>query len=97
MNKPIRDRNLVRLYAIDHPNCEICENLAVDVHHIEFKKMGGGNGGDNHENLISLCRHHHTLAHGDDSKWWRDFFKKVKNHDINKLKQIKEGLNGKRS
>ena len=89
ITKPIRDKNLVKLYAMSNPNCEICGLLAVDVHHIEFKKMGGGNGGDNHENLMSLCRHHHILAHGEDSKWWRNFFKTVKRGDYEELATMK--------
>jgi hypothetical protein len=38
--------------------CEICGARAVDIHHIE----GRGKWKDVIENLMGLCRHHHTEA-----------------------------------
>lgn len=43
--------------------CEVCGMLAVDIHHIESKGMGGSKTKDNIENLIALCRDHHVMAH----------------------------------
>lgn len=51
--------------------CEYCEAQAVDIHHIVFKSQLGG---DEVENLIALCRHHHLLAHAN-----RDFNDSLKN------------------
>ena len=44
--------------------CEICWAPSVDVHHIDFKGMGGSKNKDIPENLIALCRRHHDAAHG---------------------------------
>lgn len=48
----------------DVPFCETCGSVAVDVHHIDLKGMGGDPDADNIENLIGLCRHCHDIAHG---------------------------------
>ena len=47
--------------------CEICENRAVDIHHIENRKRGGDPTGskDRIENLQALCRSCH-VKYGDD-------------------------------
>jgi len=45
--------------------CEVCENEAVDIHHIEPKKMGGSKTKDYIENLIALCRDCHMAAHNN--------------------------------
>ena len=47
--------------------CEICENRAVDIHHIENRKSGGDPTGskDRIENLMGLCRYCHN-TYGDD-------------------------------
>lgn len=42
--------------------CEMCHNLAVDIHHIIYKSRGGK---DEIENLIALCRDCHNLAHDE--------------------------------
>ena len=42
-------------------NCEACGNLAVDIHHIN----GRGKGKDVIENLIGLCRKHHSMCHDE--------------------------------
>jgi 5-methylcytosine-specific restriction endonuclease McrA len=44
--------------------CEICGNKAVDIHHIENRKIGGDKKKDNIENLMALCRECH-LKYGD--------------------------------
>ena len=44
--------------------CEICGAVAVDIHHIDPKGMGGSKIKDIPENLIAVCRKHHLQAHG---------------------------------
>jgi hypothetical protein len=44
--------------------CEVCENRAVDIHHIEARGMGGSKKKDDIENLMALCRECH-LEYGD--------------------------------
>jgi hypothetical protein len=39
--------------------CEICGTKAVDIHHIN----GRGKNKDVIQNLMALCRKHHTYAH----------------------------------
>ena len=73
--KRIIDKNMVKLYAMDNPNCEICENIGSDVHHIIFRSQGGG---DNDDNLITLCRNHHNQAHGPESKRFREMLLRLK-------------------
>ncbi len=36
--------------------CEICNNQAVDIHHIKARGMGGTSQKDSIENLMALCR-----------------------------------------
>lgn len=42
--------------------CEVCDNLAVDIHHIEPRGMGGNLDRDVIGNLIALCRWCHDKA-----------------------------------
>lgn len=56
--------------------CEVCDDidqpsLAVDVHHIIPKGMGGSKQKDYIENLIGLCRRHHNEAH--DNKLSKEY------------------------
>lgn len=53
-------------YALtDVIQCEICTDVAVDIHHIEARGMGGKNSeADKIENLMALCRKHHD-EYGD--------------------------------
>jgi hypothetical protein len=61
----------VKIY-MDHFNygiedfipCEACGAKAVDIHHIE----GRGKSKDVIDNLMALCRKHHTKAHETISK-----------------------------
>ena len=43
--------------------CENCGKRAVDIHHIDPKKMGGSKDKDNINNLCALCRGCHNMAH----------------------------------
>jgi len=44
--------------------CEIpgCGQVAVDIHHIDARGMGGDKSKDVNENLIALCRKNHDEA-----------------------------------
>lgn len=44
--------------------CEVCDNKATDIHHIEARGMGGSNEKDVIENLMALCRKCH-IEFGD--------------------------------
>jgi len=43
--------------------CEMCGAMAVDIHHISPKGMGGRPDKDTIRNLIALCRECHRWAH----------------------------------
>jgi len=45
--------------------CEHCGTTAVDIHHLEGRKMGGSKNKDFIENLIALCRACHIKAETD--------------------------------
>jgi 5-methylcytosine-specific restriction endonuclease McrA len=46
----------------DWIGCEVCNNKAVDIHHIQPRGMGGSKLRDTPENLIALCRACHHQA-----------------------------------
>jgi 5-methylcytosine-specific restriction endonuclease McrA len=50
--------------------CEVCNDVAVDIHHIEARGMGGDPKGKNDviENLQALCRSCHDRF-GDRKKY----------------------------
>ncbi len=45
----------------DFISCEICGAMAVDIHHINAKGMGGNPNGDKDDitNLMAICRADH--------------------------------------
>lgn len=45
--------------------CSMCNNIAVDIHHIKARGMGGSKKKDFIENLIALCRSCHIKAEID--------------------------------
>ena len=45
--------------------CEVCGNMAVDVHHLDARGMGGSKTKDYIENLCGLCRKCHTKCERD--------------------------------
>ena len=60
----------------DIPICWSCyKGYAVDIHHIENKKMGGspGNKKNRIDNLFPVCRSCHNIAHQhkDINEEWR--------------------------
>ena len=62
------------LQTCDTIYCEVCDQVAVDIHHIEHKGMGGSKLLDGHENLIALCRRCHEMSHSGEiskAKLWR--------------------------
>lgn len=79
--KPLRDRKLFWKYAEENQTCE-GKFLSVDCtfidppHHIRYKSQGGG---DNHENLITLCRACHDLVHSNKQKYQEILIKYKKN------------------
>lgn len=63
-----KDERNYQLYRYTHTRCERCSSIAVDVHHIIPKGMGGANRDDRDSNLIALCRACHDYAHGINSR-----------------------------
>lgn len=69
----------------DFMPCEVCENKAVDIHHIEPRGMGGSKKKDKIENLIALCRSCHIKAdfgHGGN-KLTKEYLKEIHLTNIN--------------
>jgi len=64
--------------------CEVCGTKAVDIHHLDNKKMGGSKIKDYIENLIALCRKHHEDCHNS-----KEFNNECKELHKNNLKKIK--------
>lgn len=56
--------------------CEVCGMVAVDIHHIEARGMGGSKSKDDPNNLMALCRACH-IKYGD-KKQYKDFLKQIK-------------------
>jgi len=44
----------------DFTYCEVCGNVAIDIHHIVYRSQGGS---DEASNLVALCRVCHKNAH----------------------------------
>jgi 5-methylcytosine-specific restriction endonuclease McrA len=55
--------------------CKVCGCIAVDIHHIEPKGMGGSKTKDTIDNLIPLCRKCHIEAH--DNKHSKEYLKSL--------------------
>ena len=52
----------------DTPLCEVCGKVAVDIHHINSRGMGGSNNADDIHNLMALCRQCH-IDYGDKKQY----------------------------
>lgn len=48
--------------------CEICRRIAVDIHHINCRGMGGSNDKDDISNLMAVCRACH-IDKGDKKQY----------------------------
>tara|TARA_R110002050_G_scaffold261364_2_gene401330 strand:- start:1267 stop:1542 length:276 start_codon:yes stop_codon:yes gene_type:complete len=57
----------------DWIGCEVCDNTAVDIHHINARGMGGSNEKDDAINLMALCRECHNYF-GDKKKFKKMLF-----------------------
>lgn len=71
-------------YVIDDViQCEYCNKVAVDIHHIEPRGIGGDPRGHKNqiENLIALCRSCHIKAETN-----KEFNKYLKQHNKIKFK-----------
>jgi len=55
--------------------CEVCNAVAVDIHHIESRGMGGSKFADTIENLQALCRSCH-IEYGD-KKQHKEYLKGI--------------------
>lgn len=62
-------------YEGEYIGCEICQKPSVDIHHIDFKGMGGSKTKDYIENLIAVCRECHNKCH--ESKEFNQKAKKI--------------------
>tara|TARA_Y100000004_G_C8768199_1_gene349515 strand:- start:409 stop:636 length:228 start_codon:yes stop_codon:yes gene_type:complete len=62
--------------------CSACATVAVDIHHLEGRKIGGSKNKDFIENLIALCRRCHIKAETD-----KNFNNQLK--ELNKKKHSK--------
>ena len=55
------------LYLNENPNCEVCGNFAMDIHH----KAKRGKNLCNMETFMAVCRTCHTKIH-DNPSWARE-------------------------
>lgn len=60
----------------DHISCEMCNNKAVDIHHIE-NRIKGVERLNKVENCIALCRSCHEKAHGNFYGYTKDCLKQT--------------------
>ena len=61
--------------------CEHCGTTAVDIHHLEGRKMGGSKNKDFIENLIALCRRCHIKA--ETNKQFNNQLRELNKHKHN--------------
>lgn len=55
--------------------CEVCGKVAVDLHHINARGMGGSKERDNLENIMALDRECH-IKYGD-KKQYKEFLTEI--------------------
>jgi hypothetical protein len=79
-----------KYFGISHGEfvpCEICQQTAVDIHHIKARGMGGSHLADDIHNLMALCRSCH-IKYGDKKKLLNDLIQIhnafIERHDCNK-------------
>jgi 5-methylcytosine-specific restriction endonuclease McrA len=61
--------------SADFIACEVCGSMAVDIHHIEARGMGGSKEKDTIENLQALCRYCHVKF--GDKKHYKELLKEI--------------------
>jgi len=78
--------------ARDNYRCRWCgtTNRGVDLHHIEYRR---GTSYDRANNLITLCRAHHSFVHGTRNGAGQTITKKVAQLILNRL-VVSPGLTG---
>ena len=71
--KSLKINKIIRASVITRENgmCALCNQQAVDVHHITFRSHMGNN---TVYNLIALCRYHHEQAHKYQHKYFKIFY-----------------------
>lgn len=57
--------------------CEVCDKTAVDIHHIDSRKIGGSKTKDVIENLMAVCRECHNKY--GDKKQYKEFLQQIHN------------------
>jgi len=65
----------------DYIPCEVCNEKAVDIHHINARGMGGSNEADKIENLQALCRSCHETY--GDKKLYKDMLQTMHQKRMN--------------
>jgi len=68
----------------DYIRCEKCGAKAVDIHHIDSRKMGGNKNKDYIENLMALCRQCHQNY--GDINFFKSNLQKIHNEKIRTFK-----------
>lgn len=68
----------------DQIQCEVCNEQAVDIHHIERRGMGGSKLLDVIENLMALCRRCHD-KYGDVPEA-KSFLKQKHESNLSKIR-----------
>jgi len=58
----------------DFIQCEICNSVAIDIHHIKSRGMGGTNKSDTIDNLMAVCRNCHS-KYGDKKQYFNFLIK----------------------
>jgi len=73
--------------------CHVCKARPVDIHHWRSKGAGGGNTLDN---LVPLCRKHHSEFHNSGSlSFYKRYGKKLEYYrKIEGLPKINRGKHG---
>ena len=66
--------------------CTACGTVAVDIHHLEGRKIGGSKNKDFIENLIALCRRCHIKAETD--KNFNNQLKELNKKAANAIKNL---------
>ena len=71
--KKLKISKIIRSSVIEREKgmCALCNQQAVDVHHITFRSLMGNN---TVYNLIALCRKHHEQSHKFQHKYFKIFY-----------------------